>query len=118
RHAPRIGFIDKVWIVDDDTFILELCSTILSNKNIQHKVFSSPQALLDEPIDPQVSHILMDMRMPGITGKELANIMRKRISESVKIVAFTAQALPEEREKLLSEGFNGLLIKPFREAEL
>lgn len=118
NRKSRSGFIDKAWIVDDDAFILELCSTILNNKNIPHKVFSSPQALLEEPIDPQVSHILMDMRMPGITGTELANIMRKRISESVKIVAFTAQALPEEREKILSEGFDGLLIKPFREAEL
>lgn len=110
--------LNKVWIVDDDTFILELCSTILSNKNIPHKVFSSPQALLDEPLDPQVSHILMDMRMPGISGKELNNILRKRIGESVKVIAFTAQALPEERSKILSEGFNGLLIKPFREAEI
>lgn len=118
RDSAQNEFIDKVWIVDDDTFILELCSTILSNKNIPHKIFSSPQALLDEPIDPQVSHILMDMRMPGISGKELSNIMRKRIRESVKIIAFTAQALPEERSKILSEGFNGLLIKPFREAEL
>jgi signal transduction histidine kinase len=110
--------IDKLWIVDDDTFILELCSAILSNKNIPHKTFSSPKALLDEPVDPLVSHILMDMRMPGLSGKELSNILRKRITASVKIIAFTAQALPEERSKILSEGFDGLLIKPFREAEL
>src|SRR5690606_23040410 len=66
---------------------------------------------------PRVSHILMDMRMPGLSGKELMNILRKR-TESIKIIAFTAQALPEKRSKILSEGFDGLLIKPFREAEL
>ncbi len=108
----------KVWVVDDDTFILELCSTILTNKNIPHKVFSSPQALLDEPVDDQLTHVLMDMRMPGLSGKDLGYILRKRIDTSVKIIAFTAQALPEERSKILSEGFDDLLIKPFREAEL
>lgn len=110
--------VNKVWVVDDDTFILELCSTILNNKGISHKVFSSPQELLDEPIDDQVSHVLMDMRMPGLSGKELSNILRKRINDSVKIIAFTAQALPEERISILSEGFDDLLIKPFRQAEL
>lgn len=110
--------LGTVWIVDDDTFILDLCSTILRNNHIKHKIFSSPQALLDEPTDPQVSHILMDMRMPGLSGKELNHILTKRISKSVKTIAFTAQALPEERSKILSEGFHALLIKPFREAEL
>src|SRR5690606_29719465 len=117
KYNIQNGSVDKLWIVDDDTFILELCGTILSNKNIPHKIFSSPQALLNEPFDPRVSHILMDMRLPGLSGKELMNILRKR-TESIKIIAFTAQALPEERSKILSEGFDGLLIKPFREAEL
>ncbi len=118
RTVTQNGLVNKVWVVDDDTFILELCNTILHNNKIPHKIFSSPQALLEEPLDPEVSHILMDLRMPGISGSELSNILRNKISESVKIIAFTAQALAEERSKILSEGFNGLLVKPFREAEL
>jgi signal transduction histidine kinase/CheY-like chemotaxis protein len=117
KYIDQHSIVNKVWVVDDDSFILELCATILTNRNIPHKVFSSPQALLDEPIDDQLSHVLMDMRMPGLSGKELSNILRKRINKSVKIIAFTAQALAEERSKILSEGFDGLLIKPFREAE-
>jgi CheY-like chemotaxis protein len=60
----------------------------------------------------------MDMRMPGISGKELSNILRKRTIKPSKIIAFTAQALPEERYKILADGFESVLIKPFREAEL
>ena len=110
--------LKTVWVVDDDTFILELCSTILMKNNIKHKLFSSPKALLEEPFDSEVSHILMDMRMPGLSGNELRHIVKHRLSHPVKIIAFTAQALPEERNKILDEGFDALLIKPFREAEL
>lgn len=110
--------VTKVWVVDDDSFILDLCNTILENKKIPHKVFASPEAILDELIDPDLSHILIDMRMPGISGIELLNLLRRKTNKNVKIVAFTAQALPEERIKILSAGFDGLLIKPFREAEL
>lgn len=112
---PHVG---TVWVVDDDSFILELCSTILSNNLIPHQTFISPLDMLETPFDGEVTHILMDMRMPGLSGKELRHLMKQRIPSSVKIIAFTAQALPEERKNILAEGFDGLLIKPFREAEL
>src|SRR5690606_16317759 len=36
----------------------------------------------------------------------------------VKMFAFTAQALPEEQEEILAQGFDGLLLKPFKEKDL
>src|SRR5690606_7851695 len=44
--------------------------------------------------------------------------LREKYDGSVKIIAFTAQALPEERKDILSFGFDGLLLKPFKEADL
>lgn len=110
--------VKKVWIVDDDKFILELCSTILTKYAIQHKTFSSPKDLLNEPVDHQLSHLLMDMRMPVMTGSELRKIMVERLAPDIKIIAFTAQALPHERKNIVEEGFDALLMKPFKEKEL
>ena len=56
--------------------------------------------------------------MPGLNGAELCKRLRKQIPEHVKIFALTAQALPEEREAVLKEGFDGLVMKPFRETEI
>jgi signal transduction histidine kinase/CheY-like chemotaxis protein len=108
----------KVWIVDDDIFILDLCSTLLKKHHIEHQCFSSPAEIINTKADHHLQLILMDMRMPGMGGRELLPILKKSIPEDVKIYALTAQALPEEREAILSDGFDGLLMKPFREEEL
>lgn len=111
-------FNGKVWIVDDDAFILQLCSTILTNHAIPHVCFNRPEAVLETNWDNEVNCILLDMRMPGMNGAELCGLLRRRVSANVKIYALTAQALPEEREGVLSQGFDGLLMKPFREKDL
>jgi len=111
-------FDGTIWVVDDDDFILELCHNIFNKYGIRHRTFSSPEELLNTPWDPAVNMLLMDMRMPGKTGVELNQELRPTIGEGVKIYAFTAQALPEEREVILSQGFDGLLLKPFKEQDL
>ncbi len=108
----------KVWVVDDDAFILQLCSSILENHEVAHQCFDTPEKMLNTPWDDEVSCILLDIRMPGMNGAELCAILRNRIPEEVKIYAITAQALPEERAWILSQGFDGQLMKPFREREL
>lgn len=116
-EAPA-EFKGLVWLVDDDSFILQLCCNLLEKHNIRYKAFSLPSQLLEEPIAKDLSLILMDIRMPEMSGTELCRRMRERLSEKVKIVALTAQALPEERASILKQGFDALLMKPFRETDL
>jgi signal transduction histidine kinase/CheY-like chemotaxis protein len=113
-----LSFKGKVWLVDDDRFILEFCSSVFQKYQIEHSCFHFPKDILTEQWDETVSAVLMDMRMPEINGAELCRLLRSRIPKHVKIYAVTAQALPEEREIILQQGFDGLLMKPFKEAEL
>ncbi|TZF81839.1 response regulator [Pedobacter sp. BS3] len=111
-------FQHKVWVVDDDRFILQLCASILEKYQVNFEAFADGNALLAAPWDNAVKLVLMDMRMPGISGTELNKALRAQIPADVKIVALTAQALPDEREAILQQGFDGLLLKPFKEADL
>lgn len=115
---PASNFSGKVWVIDDDNYILDLCDTILSKHGIHHRIFPSPIDALKVQQDERPDFILTDMRMPGMTGKDLYKEFRERYDNTIKIIAFTAQALPEEREEILSFGFDGLLLKPFRESNL
>jgi len=108
----------KVWIIDDDSFILELCSRIFESNHIPYRCFTSPHELLAAKWDEEVKYLLLDIRMPEMSGIELCKLMRKQVPGDVMIYALTAQALPGESETVLDHGFNGLLMKPFRESEL
>ncbi len=109
----------SVWIVDDDRLILALCQNILDKYAVTYRCFQSPRAVLEAPWDPSVKTILMDIRMPEMDGTQLNGALRRKIgSKDVNIYACTAQVLPEEQEQILAQGFDGLLLKPFREADL
>jgi signal transduction histidine kinase/CheY-like chemotaxis protein len=108
----------KVWLVDDDAFILKWCSSVLDMNSITHTAFSSAEEVLSRPWDNQVKFLLTDMRMSGMNGAELVKRLRKSAPEDVKFFVLTAQALPEERKKLLGMGFDGYLMKPFHSKDL
>ncbi len=123
--SPRIKqqttkpFEGHIWIIDDDRLILGLCKNILSKYRIPFRCFTSPNEVLSADWDPLVKTILMDIRMPEMNGMELNRELRKKIGmDGVTIYACTAQVLPEEQEQILAQGFDGLLLKPFKEADL
>lgn len=108
----------KVWLVDDDAFILKWCSSVLEMYDIEHTCFSSAEEAVGQPWDDRVRFVFTDMRMPGMNGAELCQRLRQVASSEVKFYVLTAQALPEERSKLLDMGFDGILMKPFHANEL
>jgi CheY-like chemotaxis protein len=55
--------------------------------------------------------ILMDMRMPGMTGEETARTLRGA-GVATPIVALTANAFEDDRHACLAAGMNDFLVKP------
>lgn len=116
HQLPVAGL--EVWVVDDDELILDLCSLIFQKYGIGYTCFKSPLEMLNADWNPKVGYVLMDIRMPEMSGIKLCKAMRAKIGEQVQIYAMTAQVLPEERSSLLEGGFNGLIMKPFKVHEL
>jgi PAS domain S-box-containing protein len=63
--------------------------------------------------------ILMDMRLPGIDGREATRIIRETAHDhSPVIIALSAGATTEEQKSAMRAGVDDFLSKPFREAAL
>lgn len=108
----------KILVVDDDPFILQLCSTLLSKHTIEHTCYVSSEQVLKDPWDESINMVLLDIRMPVVNGIELFQRLKKVAGTQVRFVALTAQALPDEKNAILEHGFDQILLKPFREREL
>lgn len=108
----------KVWVIDDDSFILEFCARVFDQYKIAYRCFNSALTMLDAEWDNGVTCILIDMRMPRMDGAELCRLMRKKAPAGTRIYALTAQVMPDEISSITEYGFDGLLMKPFSGSEL
>jgi signal transduction histidine kinase/DNA-binding NarL/FixJ family response regulator len=106
---------DKVIVVDDDPLILRFCSILLEKYQIRFKAIQQPEKIFNEDLH-DVKIFFLDIRMPGMNGVDLCKELRKR-NKNAKIIALTAHVLPQEQAAMLANGFDQILIKPFREKE-
>ncbi|MBA4055695.1 MAG: hypothetical protein C0490_13350, partial [Marivirga sp.] len=122
KHKIQRGrlplYTGKVIVVDDDTMILRLCTLILQKNEIRYITYDDAKKLINQKADPEVTHILMDIRMPEINGIELCHALRKKYNSTTRFIALTAHVFPQERQQLIDEGFDEVLSKPFHEQEL
>lgn len=63
--------------------------------------------------------ILLDISMPGISGEETcAQLKATAQTPPFKIIAYTAHAFQEDRDRLLAHGFDDVLVKPINRQQL
>lgn len=67
----------------------------------------------------QVTHVLLDISMPKMSGFDVAKEIRavSRYAH-MRLIAYTADALAADVAKLKSMGFDDVLLKPLKRAEL
>ena len=83
-----------------------------------HECDSATQALTMLQ-DTVCDVLLLDISMPTVSGLELCLQLRAdaRFAD-MKIIAYTAHAMPEEIQQLEAAGFNKVLLKPIRSQKL
>jgi two-component system cell cycle response regulator DivK len=67
--------------------------------------------------NPDISLVLMDIKMPKKSGIEAAQEIRS-FNESVPLIAQTAFALAGDKETIMKVGFNDYITKPINRKDL
>jgi two-component system sensor histidine kinase BarA len=105
--------------VDDNEANLKLVTVLLEDMGI--KVIaadSGPNALLELERN-KVDMIFMDIQMPGMNGLETTNLIRKKKApKDLPIIALTAHAVADEKDKILQAGMNDYQTKPINNDQL
>ena len=107
----------NVLVAEDNEVNQVLIKTILEKKDCLVDIASDGNQVVDLARKKEYDLIFMDITMPGKDGYEATTEIRK-FSQEVPIIALTAHALPEYREKCLMVGMNEILLKPFQIKDL
>lgn len=107
----------KVLVVDDNEINLRLAEIILKKNNYDVTTVCSGDDSINIVKNNDFDLIFMDIHMPGLDGYETTKRIRKVTNKGPRptIIALTANAMPQEIEKVESSGMDDILIKPISE---
>jgi CheY-like chemotaxis protein len=109
----------KILVVDDAPQNVKLLRLILKDAGYQVEDASSgPEALAK--LHQEKPHVMvLDVRMPGMSGYEVCQEVRKDPEfATLPVIMVTALSLPEERIKGIQAGATDFITKPFIKKEL
>jgi len=103
----------KILIVDDDPRNIFALKLTLKSRGYQIVSCTMAQEAIQILKENTVDIILMDMMMPEMDGYEAVKIIRNTPGMSqIPVIAVTAQAMPEDRQKCLDAGAQDYVSKP------
>jgi FixJ family two-component response regulator len=106
-----------VSIVDDDESVRESVPDLLRELGFAASAFSSAEEYLASDCIEQTKCLLLDVAMPGMSGPDLYQELRRRRKE-IPTVFITAQRDENVRSRLIEQGAVECLFKPFSEDAL
>ena len=109
----------RILVVEDNPLNLKLVRDVLTAFGYDVVAAQSGEegVELAGRCDPDL--VLMDLQLPGIDGYEALRLLRMDPQlGGVPVVALTAFAMREDRERTASAGFDGYLSKPISVREL
>src|SRR5881275_121955 len=110
-----------VLLVEDNSVNRRLAQIVLARRGHTVTAVGSGAAALGALRQGRFDLILMDVQMPGMDGIETTRAIRRseeRLGRRVPIIALTAHAMAEDRERCLGAGMDGYLVKPIQPAAL
>jgi two-component system, cell cycle response regulator DivK len=110
---------ELVLIVDDNERNLRLVRDVLRASGFRTIEAATGTDAIAAAADHLPDVILMDIRLPDISGTEaVARLKSEPATGAIPVVAVTSFAMKGDRERFLASGFDGYLEKPISVREL
>lgn len=108
----------NILIAEDDDPSFQFLEVVLKQKNIRLiRAKNGKEAIQLFKQYPDISLILMDIKMPVMDGLEATREIRK-FNKTIPVIAQTAYALSGDKEKSIQAGCNNYITKPINSSEL
>ena len=107
-----------VYVIDDDQALVESLRWIIESVGLKVKTYTHPQEFL-EIYDPQQHGcLLLDVRMPGISGPELQTKLNSQDNTSIPIIFISGHGDVPLAVRVMKAGAIDFLTKPFNDQML
>jgi FixJ family two-component response regulator len=124
RRSPVKGLeeadvaeIPKIAVIDDDESVRDALESLLKSAGFKAEAFASATEFLNFGHLPGLACMILDVRMPGMSGIELQDrLIASR--DGVPIIFISAHADEEARARALASGAIAFLVKPFSDEAL
>ncbi|MFO7886034.1 MAG: response regulator [Desulfobacteraceae bacterium] len=106
----------RILVAEDNPVNQKVTLIMLKKRGISADIAENGHKVLRALRTKQYHLILMDIQMPELDGLETCRILRSTDSDdysrNIPVVAMTAHAMKEERDKCLEAGMNAVISKP------
>lgn len=112
HKSSNSATMTEVLIVEDDVDILDILSFNLENAGYKVLAASSAEEGL-KLLGPDTSLVLLDVMLPGMSGFQMARLLRKENRNHVPIIFLTARGTENDVLTGFSAGGDDYISKPF-----
>ncbi|WPB58992.1 response regulator transcription factor [Xylophilus sp. GOD-11R] len=121
RSAATCAAIDQhpptVFVVDDDESMRSALCGLLRSVGIECRAFASAQAFLQQPDPTGAACLVLDLRLPELSGLDVQRILGDR-GRGIPVIFITGHATIAMTVSAMKAGAVEFLTKPFAEADL
>ena len=103
--------------MDDDQPLREALGSVLKAAGFSIDTFASAEAFLASPNRTEIGCLILDVRLPGMSGIELQRRMFET-GDAIPIIFVTAHGDASLRDLVMKSGAAGFLNKPVRSEAL
>lgn len=106
-------------VVDDNPANRMLPGLLLRKDGYRVVACESGEQALAQLQRDAFTHMLLDISLPHMSGMEVCRRARLQCADKkLRIIAYTAHAMPHEIQELQEAGFDSVLVKPIRRQDL
>jgi len=116
-HDPARNATPTVFVVDDDAPVRETLSSLFRSVDLRVVVFGSAHEFLHSKIPDAASCLVLDIRLPGISGLDFQEELAKA-DVRIPVIFMTGHGDIPMSVKAMKAGALDFLTKPFRDQDI